>query len=129
MDLFYGFNKVVPLGIYYEKMGMVFLIKKCKKCNFVIISVFFLPGTMELKYVVMTIIKILISVPTVLLLHGVDGSALMGGHYDNKNSTNLTYLIDYDVYDESPTNSSTHMVYFGVFIRNNRLKSFCNFRR
>lgn len=73
---------------------------------------------MELKYVVMTIIKILISVPAVLLLHSmeVNGAALMGGHYDNKNntsSTNLTnsYLIDYDVYDsqeqQSNSNSTT----------------------
>ncbi|CAH0548117.1 unnamed protein product [Brassicogethes aeneus] len=64
---------------------------------------------MELKYVIMTLIKILISVPTVLIvqnmvcLEGANGAALMGGHFDNKNATqnvSSSYYLDYS-YDDS----------------------------
>lgn len=64
---------------------------------------FSLAGNMELKYIVLTIIKILISVPGVLLItNQTYGAALMGGHLDNKSQTNFTdsYNIDYDIYDE-----------------------------
>lgn len=53
---------------------------------------------------VMTIIKILISVPTAMLLASKDvsGAALMGGHLDNKNSTTIdkSLLTDYELYDD-----------------------------
>lgn len=62
---------------------------------------------MELKYIVLTIIKILISVPGVLLVTSeVNGAALMGGHLDNKNNTTLSsnltdsYDLDFDLYDD-----------------------------
>ncbi|XP_044270712.1 uncharacterized protein LOC123015181 [Tribolium madens] len=48
---------------------------------------------MELRYVLLTIVKILISVPTVVLYQSLltDGAGLMGGHLDNKNvSANST---------------------------------------
>lgn len=49
----------------------------------------------------MTIIKILISVPTILLIgnNEVNGAALMGGHLDNKNNESTPSLTDYDFYD------------------------------
>lgn len=57
---------------------------------------------MELKYIVLTIIKIIISVPTVvLILPGTEGAALMGGHLDNKDSpTNPS--LEYEYYFDLP---------------------------
>ncbi|CAG9763053.1 unnamed protein product [Ceutorhynchus assimilis] len=52
---------------------------------------------MELKHVLLTILKILVS--TVLLIQNTDAGVLMGGHIDNKNSTNSSEN-DYD-YTES----------------------------
>ncbi|KAJ8949986.1 hypothetical protein NQ318_002395 [Aromia moschata] len=60
---------------------------------------------MELRYVLITLLKILISTPTVLLLYdfpGSEGAALMGGHLDNKKSnvTNVTdNYYEYDLVD------------------------------
>ncbi|RZC40578.1 titin, partial [Asbolus verrucosus] len=66
---------------------------------------------MELKYVVLTIIKILISVPGILLYQSIltDGATLMGGHFDNKNSSvNSTdsEITDYHNNQEIITNST-----------------------
>lgn len=52
----------------------------------------------------MTIIKILISVPTVLLVNTneINGAALMGGHLDNKSNGTAEgnpQVADYDFYD------------------------------
>lgn len=63
---------------------------------------------MELKYVVMTIVKILISVPPAILITSQDtnGAALMGGHIDNKNSSISPVTVEkpafdyYDMYEE-----------------------------
>lgn len=59
---------------------------------------------MELKYIVLTIIKILISVPGVILVKNeTNVPLLIGGHIDNKNNniTNETsYHTDYDIYDD-----------------------------
>lgn len=57
---------------------------------------------MELKHVLLTILKILIS--TVLILQQVgyaDGAAMMGGHLDNKNHTQDDQLYDEYDYTES----------------------------
>ncbi|KAJ8965770.1 hypothetical protein NQ314_003911 [Rhamnusium bicolor] len=59
---------------------------------------------MELRYVLITLLKILISTPTVLLVYhlpGIHSAALMGGHLDNKNnSTNVTdTYYEYDILD------------------------------
>ncbi|XP_030749110.1 uncharacterized protein LOC115877127 [Sitophilus oryzae] len=51
---------------------------------------------MDLKYVLLTIIKILIS--TGLVIHA-QGNSLMGGHLDNKNYTEENYAYDYDYTD------------------------------
>ncbi|KAF5305851.1 hypothetical protein FQR65_LT07590 [Abscondita terminalis] len=42
---------------------------------------------MELKYIVMTIIKILISVPCILMVRDVNAASLIGGHFNNNNSS------------------------------------------
>lgn len=71
---------------------------------------------MELKYVVMTIVKILISVPPAILItttKDVHSAALMGGHLDNKNAT--AQFEEYELYDEkdisqpNPTVSCTFL--------------------
>ncbi|KAF2902955.1 hypothetical protein ILUMI_03224 [Ignelater luminosus] len=57
---------------------------------------------MELKYIVMTIIKILISVPSILLIINdtrVQAAALMGGYLDN--SSNSTSLSNFTAFDNS----------------------------
>lgn len=45
--------------------------------------------TMELRDVLLTIIKILISVPAILLYQSciTEATGLMGGHFDNSNSS------------------------------------------
>lgn len=74
---------------------------------------------MELKYVVMTIVKILISVPPGMLITSKDanGAALMGGHLDNKNFSHLAPISDdkplyedYEFYDEKDTSHSSPTV-------------------
>lgn len=69
---------------------------------------------MELKYIVLTIIKILISVPGVLLVSTeVRNAALMGGHLDNKSNANLqtnltdSYNLDFENYDELVNNNNS----------------------
>ncbi|KAL3284592.1 hypothetical protein HHI36_018749 [Cryptolaemus montrouzieri] len=53
---------------------------------------------MELKYIVLTIIKILVSVPTILFTSslGVDAAAMMGGYLDNRNDTNHFADVSFD---------------------------------
>lgn len=58
---------------------------------------------MELKYIVLTIIKIVISVPAIVFIvpHG-NCAALMGGHIDNKNynsTSSDSYEYDFDLND------------------------------
>lgn len=68
---------------------------------------------MELKYIVMTIIKILISVPTILLVSSneINGAVLMGGHLDNKSNVTTEGnppVADYDFYDsQEPSGNLT----------------------
>lgn len=66
---------------------------------------------MDLKYVVMIIIKILISVPTAMLIttKNVNGVALMGGHLDNKN-TSAPLLTDYELYDDQESHDTNPTV-------------------
>ncbi|KAJ3635267.1 hypothetical protein MTP99_008187 [Tenebrio molitor] len=56
---------------------------------------------MELRYVVLTIVKILISVPAIVLQQSLltDGAALMGGHLDNKNNSisNVTRPVTQEI--------------------------------
>lgn len=75
---------------------------------FVNYNYFIVLGIMELKYVIMTLIKILASVPTIVLLCHIgllpeaNGAALMGGHFDNQNSTkNISnpFIMEYDSYE------------------------------
>ncbi|XP_017772548.1 PREDICTED: uncharacterized protein LOC108559715 [Nicrophorus vespilloides] len=58
---------------------------------------------MELQYIVMTIIKILISVPAILLVT-VDAAALIGGHQDNVDGRTSTSSYDFKI-DLSDSNS------------------------
>ena len=67
---------------------------------------------MEVKYVVLLIIKILISIPTSVIADEENKVTLMGGHLDNRNtnstnmefeSDNLYHNFDYD--EELSTNS------------------------
>lgn len=72
---------------------------------------------MELKYIVLTIIKILISVPGVLLAT-TNGTALMGGHLDNKSQTNFTdsYNYNYEIYDETEYNKENNVCVWLIFL-------------
>lgn len=59
---------------------------------------------MELRYVLVTLLKILISTPNLLLLYNVNevyGAALMGGHLDNKNNSSMNISDAYYEYDLS----------------------------
>ncbi|XP_018567619.1 uncharacterized protein LOC108908169 [Anoplophora glabripennis] len=59
---------------------------------------------MELRYVLTTLLKILISTPNVLLLYSINeaySAALMGGHLDNKSNSTLNVTDTYYEYDLS----------------------------
>lgn len=59
---------------------------------------------MELRYVLITILKILISTPNVLLLYNINevySAALMGGHLDNKSNSSMNISDAYYEYDIS----------------------------
>lgn len=83
--------------------------------------VLFFRNNMDLKYVVLTIIKILISVPTIMLVSSAEtGAVLMGGHIDNKSSStsmNSSLMMDYDLYDsqEVVSNVTVSWTFFSVF--------------
>ncbi|XP_076264453.1 uncharacterized protein LOC143198828 [Rhynchophorus ferrugineus] len=62
---------------------------------------------MDLKNVLLTILKILIS--TALLNHYVAGNSLMGGHLDNKNQSDEALVYDYE-YDDASAELSTEKV-------------------
>lgn len=76
---------------------------------------------MELKYVVMTIVKILISVPPAMLITSKDANsaALMGGHLDNKNISVAPTNEDksmfedyYEVYGDKDINPTVSLKFF-----------------
>ncbi|KAJ8922279.1 hypothetical protein NQ315_004218 [Exocentrus adspersus] len=57
---------------------------------------------MELRYVLITLLKILISTPTALLLYNINevySAALMGGHLDNRNNSSINVTDAYYEYD------------------------------
>lgn len=62
---------------------------------------------MELKYIVLTIIKIVISVPAVILVAPqTHGTALMGGHLDNTINSTMPSLLSNSSY-KPPNSDST----------------------
>lgn len=80
-----------------------------------------LSENMELKYMVLMIIKILISVPGVLLVK--NETALMGGHLDNNSNETNAYQVDYDVYDQEEYLDSSNNHENSVITTSNCLNS------
>lgn len=65
---------------------------------------------MELKYIVMTLIKIIVSVPAVVLVAPqTHGAVLMGGHLDNTISSTVPSVLANSSSEEQESDSTNEV--------------------